>query len=118
MIKFLISKMLMLKQRICNYYYRKIFGKCGKNLLIYGKPRIIYGKNITIGNNVNINDGVMLNATCSNIEIGSNVTISTDAKILAASYDKERFIMTGERKHIGGGITIGNNVWICANVIV
>lgn len=50
----------------------------------------------------------MLNATSLHIEIGSNVTISADAKLLAASYDKEKFIMTGERLH---------NYWVLRLII-
>lgn len=85
-------------------YYKKKFLDCGKNLLVYGKPRIVHGENIILGNNVNLNDGVILNGTSSKIKIGNNVTISSDAKIIAASYNTEEFIMKGNRIHISGGV--------------
>lgn len=100
------------------WYYKKQFRDCGKNLSVYGRPRVIHGENIILGNHVNLNDGALLNATASKIIIGDNVTISSDAKIIAASYNKEEFMMKGKRTHIGGEITIGNNVWICAGVTI
>lgn len=99
--------------------YESKFAKCGDNLLIYGKPQISFPQNIMIGNNVNINNGAVLNATCSHIEIGDNVTISSNAKIIAASYDVESFLFNGDRTHISNTIKIGSNVWIgCGATIV
>lgn len=89
--------------RLKCWYYKKQFRDCGKNLSVYGRPRVIHGENIILGNHVNLNDGALLNATASKIIIGDNVTISSDAKIIAASYNKEEFMMKGKRIHIGGG---------------
>lgn len=101
------------------WYYKKKFRDCGKNLSVYGRPRVIHGENIILGNHVNLNDGALLNATSSKIIIGDNVTVSSDAKIIAASYSREEFMMKGQRTHIpGGGISIGSNVWICAGVTI
>lgn len=118
MIKKIVKKIFVFRQKYNNWHYRRRFLYCGKRLIVYGRPRIVYGKNIRIGNDVNINDGVLLNATGSSIEIGNNVTISADAKVLAATYDKEAFVLCGERSHIGGNIKIGNNVWICSSAII
>lgn len=85
------------------WYYKKKFRDCGKNLSVYGRPRVIHGENIILGNHVNLNDGALLNATSSKIIIGDNVTVSSDAKIIAASYSREEFMMKGQRTHIPGG---------------
>lgn len=65
-----------------------------------------------------MNDGCILNATLSSIEIGNSCTISADAKILAATYDVEKFIFKKEKYHIKKEIVIGENVWVCAGAIV
>lgn len=97
----------------------KAFRKCGKNLVFVGRPRIINASAISIGDNVCINDNSYINATESNIMIGNNVTISADAKIIAASYDVNAFLYEGCRKHIDyGEIVIGDNTWICSGATI
>lgn len=94
--------------------------KTGKNLILFGKPDFINPTCISIGDNVNINDRVILNATDSEIVIGNSVTISSCAMILAASYDTNKFLAgkNGSKKHRYGKITIGDHVWICAGAII
>ena len=113
--------------RYHNYLYdkkikNKLKGikKIGVGLKTFGLPELINPSGISIGDNVNINDRVILNATDSEIIIGNNVTISSNAMILAASYDVKRFLSGGadNKKHKYGRITIGNNVWICAGAII
>lgn len=93
---------------------------CGSCLKIFGHPSFIHPENIALGDNVNINDGSILNATESHIIIGNNVTVSSNAMILAASYDVQRFLQGGEgsKKHKNSLIDIGDNVWICAGAII
>lgn len=97
---------------------KRKFSKCGKNLDIYGKPRISFPERITLGDNVSLNDGCVLNATLSAIKIGNNVTISADAKILAATYDVKEFLQKHNTHHINKPIIIGDNVWICSGAII
>lgn len=93
---------------------------CGSDLKIFGQPSIIHPENIVLGDCVNINDGSILNATESYIKIGDNVTISSKAMILAASYDVMKFLQGGKnsKKHKNSEINIGNNVWICAGAVI
>lgn len=107
-----VRKSLFLKK------IRKQFGFCGENLKVFGKPVIIFGDRITIGNDVNLNDGCQLNATLSKITIGNGVTISSGAFLLAATYDIEKFTCQHLREHIESPIIIGDNVWICAGAII
>jgi acetyltransferase-like isoleucine patch superfamily enzyme len=117
-IKTVIYKIPSLKRRYAIKYFRHKFSSCGTNLFVYGSPRVISPDRIKLGSYVCLNDGCLLNATLSSIEIGDSCTISADAKILAATYDVERFITKRERYHIKKGIVIGENVWICSGAIV
>ena len=100
----------------------KSFCSVGSNLTIFGNPSFVNPQKIIIGNNVNINDGVIINATCSEIQIGDMVTISSNAMILAASYDVDHFLYKDsaneKRNHKYSKVVIGNNVWICAGAII
>lgn len=98
--------------------WQKRFGKCGYGLQIYGSPKISFPDKIVIGNNVSLNDGSVLNATMSHIEIGNNCTISSNAQILAASYDVNGFLNYHNTHHISKPIVIGDNVWVCAGAII
>lgn len=113
--------------RLSNYRRSKIISKklkyiknVGENLKIFGLPEFINPPGISIGNNVNINDKVIVNAQDSEINIGNYVTISSNAMIIAASYDVEKFLLGGEgsKKHKYGEINIGDHVWICAGAII
>ncbi len=97
---------------------KKGFRSVGEGLLVYGTPRVTAPQRISLGNNVTLNDGCILNATSSSIVIGDNVTISADAKILAATYDAKEFLQEHNRKHIDCPVTIGDNVWVCADAII
>lgn len=118
------ERLCMIVERIINRWKRKklfsSFNSIGSGLTIFGHPKFINPDKISIGNNVNINDGVLINATESEISIGNMVTLSANSMILAASYDVQRFIYsaTQKRKHIYSKIEIKDNVWIGAGAII
>ena len=99
---------------------KNMFRSSGESLKIFGHLSFVHPENIVLGNNVNINEGAILNATESEIKIGDNVTISANAMVLAASYDVKQFLQGGSnsKKHKYSQVNIGNNVWICAGAIV
>lgn len=101
-----------------NQLFSNKFQSCGKNLLVYGNPEIVFPHNIRIGENVCLNNGCVLNATSSFIEIGDNVTISSGASVLAATYDIKSFFVNHEKQHISKPVIIGNDVWICASAVI
>jgi len=92
----------------------------GEGLKLFGTPVFTQPESISIGKNVNINDGAVLNATGSSISIGNDVTVSAKAMILAATYDTEAFIRggSGAKAHKFSEVVIGDNVWICAGAII
>lgn len=104
-----------------SYQNKKImsrFKSCGEGFICYGSPKISAAKHITCGTNVTLNDLCILNATSSEITLGNNITISSGAKILAATYDVDLFLKEHIKHHISKPVIIGDNVWICAGAIV
>ena len=97
---------------------KRKFASCGDHFLVYGKPIISFPDHIKLGSGITLNNGCELNATSSSIEIGSNCTISTGAKILAATYDVEEFLLRHNKHHISKPVVIGDNVWVCAGAII
>lgn len=88
-----------------------------KKVILRGVPKILYGDRINFGKNIRINDNVFLHAA-NGIKIGDNTTLSYGACIISESYDVTNKIKYLERCHSGAPITIGKNVWICANVVI
>ena len=78
------------------------------------------GSAISIGDNVALNDNVMINADCGGrIIIGNDVLIAPNVVIRAANHrygDPDALIRT--QGHVAGVIRIGDDVWIGANVVV
>ena len=111
----------------------RIFNKCirelyrffhprlwGKAMQINGLPRIYDIRHLSIGSNVAINAGCVLQCY-GGVKIGNNVTISDGAKILSRSLDISDYkhnAEKAERDHIDKTVVIEDGVWICANAIV
>ena len=88
-----------------------------KSIKLYGVPQYIYAQNIHFGEKNKINEGVFLHAR-NHIYLGDKVTLSHRASLITESYDISTFENYTEKKHSGKAIHIGDNVWICANVII
>ena len=91
------------------------FKKFGKNTKFYGNCYVKYPNNISVGDNVSINDGVYLNGA-GEIEIGDNVAISALAIIVSTGLDPNALKHT--LIHVNKKIIIGNNVQIGAGAII
>lgn len=86
---------------------------CDQGVSIYG------GESISIGTNVVVNKGVLLQS-CDNaqIVIGNNVTLSYDVKILTGNLKYPISISKKLRSHNVSPIIIHDNVWVGAGVII
>lgn len=69
--------------------------KLGENAKIFGKIKIRGGKNVTIGNDVRINEGVYIDATHGFIELQNYVTLSPFVKLIAGGYDLSSLVEGG-----------------------
>lgn len=85
---------------------------------VWGVPTITHPENLTLGNNVIINEGVFLQCDAP-IFIGNRCTISRNTTILTAGLDTKQFdVADRHRDHIFKPVTIFDGVWIGANSIV
>jgi len=103
-------KLLILKA----WYYRIVFKSCGNGLKFWGKPYIKNPQNITLGNNVSINDGAYLNGL-GGINIGDNVSISALSIIVSTALDPGNLV---SKVHLNKSIHIGDNVQIATGAII
>ncbi|WP_417371780.1 acyltransferase [Gelidibacter japonicus] len=120
------------------------FKKIGKNVKISSDARIYGQENISLGNNVRIDDFVILSATNGFIEIGNNVfiargchlsgffgiilknfsTMAANSIIYSASDDYSGNVLTGQAipqeytSHAGGLVTIGKHVIIGTSCVI
>jgi maltose O-acetyltransferase len=86
---------------------------CDQNVVIYG------GENISLGNRVVLNRGVILQSCDGSfIKIGNNVTLSYDTKIITGNLSVESLIKENIHQHSSNSITVGDNVWVGANAII
>lgn len=119
-------------------------GKCkhaGSNMRIWTGVRITGHKNISVGDNFSIAYNSQLHALDGILQMGDNVSINSNTCISAAG--KGRIIIgnnvivaqnvvlrasdhehsssdvpINKQGHTGGAIIIGDDVWICANVVI
>lgn len=89
----------------------------GKNVILRGVPKLVYGDKIKFGKNVRLNDNVFLHSS-KGIVIGDNTTLSYGVSVITESYDTSDFTRYVERHHLGKPVNIGKNVWICANATI
>jgi maltose O-acetyltransferase len=99
-------------------YLKLMLSSIGKNSYICKGVKIYGHENIIIGNNVNVNDDVILQS-CegAKIKIGNNVTISYRAMLITGGF---RINQNGDlvKNHIGKDIVIEDDVWIGAGAII
>lgn len=105
---------VILKIREILHYVLHFNIYAGKGVILRGVPFILYGKNITFGKSVRLNEKVYLHAK-NGIEIGDNTTLSYGVSVITESYDVSDYTKYLERHHSGAEIKIGRNVWIGAN---
>jgi galactoside O-acetyltransferase len=101
------------------YYYLKFIGvNLSNSTKIFGKVIIIGNpKNLFIGKNVTLNEGVLFNCAAK-IIIGDNCRISAYSQFqtgyLNLNLKKPNFYRT----HSCGEITLLKNVWIASSVVI
>ena len=88
----------------------------GRNIVVYGKftwegyPRLL-----KIGNNVKINEGVIINCR-ANILIENNCHLSPHCQLQTGYLEFDNKVK--KKIHKSKGILLGKNCWIASNAIV
>lgn len=87
-------------------------GRFGSHSHVYGRLVAINPRNIYVGDNVSLNEGVILNAIAP-ITIGSRVHISSGVIINTTGLNYKT-----DRTHFAKPVIIGTNVWICSGALI
>ena len=117
-LSFLIRVRQFVGRNIRYLYLKLMLSSLGKNSYICSGVKIFGHKNIIIGDNVIVNEDVILQS-CegARIKIGNDVTISYRAMLITGSYIMNT---NGElmKCHSGKDIVIEDGVWIGAGAII
>ena len=89
---------------------------CGKNLRVHGRVSINIPRMIHLGNDVALNEGVILAAKHQPITIEDNVVISARATITSVSLNTDRKAST--QNHTAAPVHIKQGVWIATGAII
>ncbi|MEZ9064526.1 MULTISPECIES: DapH/DapD/GlmU-related protein [unclassified Vibrio] len=107
--------------RYLDYYIAKVrslyYGfriQTGRQLMVWGRIKIIRPENVRVGNNLTINHGVYINAT-DKVDLGTGVALSAGAMIITTSLLESGI---SSKEHFNAPVTIGDNVQIGAGAIV
>ena len=106
-----------------NELLKKMLGSCGEDVTVQTPFKVVYGKNLYIGDHVFINyNSSILDG--GEIRIGSRVLIGPDTKIYAGNHslnpDERIVVENGKMRLISipQPVTIGDDVWIGGNVTI
>jgi len=111
----LSSKLTLLKFKLL--YGKRI--KFGKNVNVRGKLRIRIDKNaqLIIKDNCFFNNGCSINVK-EKVEIGSNTIFGEDIKIYDHNHVFNKDTLIRKSGYSVSPIVIGDNSWICSNVVI
>lgn len=112
-----MGNILVLLRKLYNFYLSKQLGNCGKGSHFVAFSKFFKPQNISIGNNVFINQQCILVGE-EKITIKDNVSIGFRCMIITSNNETSINPLTGNRKHYDQPITIEKNVWIGAGAIV
>lgn len=122
-VKTLIKLFDKLKKRSQEAYYGELREKYsihptfkfnGSNIKFYGKGIIQIGASSYLGENAYIQS-----VADQSVTIGENCALSHNIRIYTSSYKSDQnFNITGQRETYSESVSIGNGVWIGANVLI
>jgi maltose O-acetyltransferase len=98
-------------------YTRPLFKKVGKRVNLQSRLRIDGWQNISIGDNSGLGRNCSISAIAP-VTIGNNVMIAEDLIIKTSNHSISRIENMMDLPVNSKSISIGNNVWIGARVII
>lgn len=100
------------------WFYSSTLPMCGPDLCIFPGTIIHYPQNVTFGSNVFVNRGVMMTAPAP-VTIGSQALIGPYVVINSGNHRySDPFRDIRVQGHDTAAITIGDDVWLGAHVVV
>lgn len=119
-----VAKKLLHKYNLCDptngkrkeRILRKLLGKAGSWICIDQPFHCDFGKNIEVGENfyANVNCTIL---DCGKVTIGDEVLFGPNVSVFTAGHPIHPE-SRNSRYQYGIEVTIGNNVWICGNVVI
>jgi maltose O-acetyltransferase len=108
----MIQEIRYFKDWLRGLCFKSFLGKYGKGLRI-DKSAFLSGLDgIFLGDNIFINKGCVIQGG-GGVQIGSNTLIAPYVQIYTEEHDK-----TDYQKTVWDSVNIGENCWLCANVII
>lgn len=101
------------------WHYRNLVSSAGENLRVATNVKLANPKNISVGDNCYLGDGVQLYAWNEKISIGNHVLIAADAKMITRKHgfsDMEAPI--SEQGYMNAPVIIEDDVWIGFQAII
>jgi maltose O-acetyltransferase len=95
-------------------YLGAYLGALGRGTGVQMGCRFLHGRKIYLGDRNVVNFGCLLDGRRYSIRTGNNVSIGPEAAILTLGHDPQSPDFADQ----GGGVVIGDRVWICYRAIV
>jgi acetyltransferase-like isoleucine patch superfamily enzyme len=102
---------------LANESTKRKFKHCGRGVRLNGRFRASAPGNISIGDNVHINENAFIRAE-GGLSIGSHTHISRNLVIYTMNHQYEGELLPYDHQKILKPVTIGENVWIGMNVSI
>ena len=111
------NQWVSLQRRYWFRYWKLRLKSFGNNSKIYGPITILNPQNVSIGNDVTLNHGVLITSKTETISIGDRVRVSAGTKIIGTGLNTQT--ISGElRTHHSEKIIIEDDVWLGANSVI
>lgn len=97
-----------------SFFCRKRLGSCGRSVSFLIGVEFRSAFRVFIGDNVIVNQDVLLDGRGGVLKIGNNVDIAQETNIWTLQHD----VHSDTHAAVGGDVTIGDYVWIASRVTI
>ena len=102
---------------LSNEYTKRLLCKCGKGVRIHGRLQITGPENVSLGDNIHINENAYIRAE-GGLSIGDHTHISRNLVLYTRNHNYEGDRLPFDEKQKLKPVEIGRNVWIGVNVTI
>lgn len=113
---FIFNRVLMYipSRHLRTLIFRMRVGEVGKGVCLLMGIEVRNGRNVTLGDRVVVNRGVLLDGRGGHLVIGSDVDIAQETNIWTLQHDVHSDLHLDQ----GGDVVIGDHVWIASRVTI